>query len=107
MAPKAKLVAYNLLGGENLVEYQTTTNYLDALGNSAGGANTSVVDVFNMSFGSMGGSAFDTSGIPSSIENAFINGTQVLRGGLNSSKFVMFVKSFDRFFDISGVDPGS
>ena len=89
VAPKAKLVAYNLLGGETLLEYQTTTNIIDALGNSAGGANTSVVDVFNMSFGSMGGSAFDTSGIPSSIENAFINGTQVLRGELGA----IYVKS--------------
>ena len=61
MAPKAKLVAYNLLGGENLVEYQTTTNIIDALGNSAGGANTSVVDVFNMSFGNTGGRDFDMS----------------------------------------------
>ena len=89
VAPKAKLVAYNLLGGENLTEYSTSTNYIDALGNSVGGANTSVVDVFNMSFGNMGESAFDTSGIPSSFENAFINGTQVLREGLGA----IYVKS--------------
>ena len=89
VAPKAKLVAYNLLGGENLVEYQTTINIIDALGNSDGGANTSVVDIFNMSFGSMGGSDFDTSGIPTSEEQSFINGTQVLRGGLGA----LYIKS--------------
>ena len=77
------------MGGENLVEYQTTTNIIDALGNSDGGANTSVVDVFNMSFGNTGGSDFDTSGIPTSEEQSFINGTQVLRGGLGA----LYIKS--------------
>ena len=89
VAPRANLVAYNLLGGENLVEYQSFTNYIDALGGSDGGANTSVVDIFNMSFGGMGGSAFDTFGLPESILSAYENGTQVLRSG----KGALYVKS--------------
>ncbi len=76
VAPNSKVVGFNLIGGSN----NTTSNMIDALGGASGGAETAEIDIFNMSFGT-NSERFFPPPISASIEAAFKNGVDNLRGG--------------------------
>ena len=76
VAPKAKLVGYNITDGSNF----SIGNFADAVGNVSGGADTANIDIFNMSFGYSASTSFNGL-FNSTREAALLNGVTNLRDG--------------------------
>lgn len=74
VAPSAKLVGYNYLTSGA----QSISNYVDAMGGASGGAESTDVDIFNMSFGYGVSQSFPILA-NSTEEAAHKNGTENLR----------------------------
>ena len=86
VAPDAILRGYNMLAA-----VESAGTYFDSLGGSANEPDSSLVDIFNMSFGTLGGEF----GIDPNETRLFRNGVTRLRGGRGA----VYVKSAGNAFN--------